>query len=391
MLQALESLGGKAELREDQGEVFVTGLGPRPLSGIVDVRSNGTLLRFLVGGITALGGEVSIVGNSQIEGRPLGSVLPLAESLGARFSFAKKPGHVPFHLQAPGIPSQGSHRRGTAIVVDARTGTQGASGLLIGLAARGEPARLSCRTSKGDTHPYVLLTVQALKSLGWPPIGSEGGELFLSSGRPRSLTAGVKPKALWIPKDPSALAFALVTAAIHSQEIFLPKAAHGEVHPDMSVLQNLQALGHEVCFSREGLFFRGRGPGKGNLHYEDLDLRPDSFPPLALLCVFREGEHELGDAPRLRIKESDRVQTLAEGFRTLGIPVQERPGGLWIQGGRLVPKKGRVRLNPNGDHRMAMVFLLLGKLGGLDVQVPGKECVEKSWVAFEEFLKEIPS
>ena len=388
MLRALDALGGCMHLDEDAGSLLVKGRGPAPLIGELDVGSNGTLLRFLLGASAVLGADLQILGDPQIQRRPLGPIADLAQNLGAQITFGGQPGRVPLHLQAPPL-LPGSFPRGTPIVIDPSAGTQGASGLLLGFAAKGLSAHILCQTTKGDTHPYVLLTAQALASLGLPTVAQGREGVLLPPRRPNAEVADVRMKTIQIPRDPSALAFALVVAAIRAEELFVPGLSAPSAHPDFRILQDLQALGHEVRFSSEGLHFLGRGAGKGDLRVEDLDLRPDSFPPLALFCLFREGVHELGDAPRLRIKESDRVRVLAEGFRRLGIRVQEKEGGLKIFGGACLGNGDQVVLDPQGDHRMAMVFLLLGKLTGLKIRVLGEECVKKSWPEFSDFLERV--
>ncbi len=389
LLQALHVLGGSYERDEKAALLQVRGRGAGPLRGRLDLGSNATLLRFSIGICTVLGGELELDGSPQLRRRPIGPLCALVQDLGAHFSFSQMPGHLPLHFRAPGLRSRGTW--GTPIVVDPSAGTQGASGLLLGLAALGRGAHLHCPSAKGDTHPYLLLTGEALEVMGYPACRSEAGTLVLPSRSPRPQPGGRPPAGgdIHVPRDPSALAFALVVAALQSRECFFPGPLLGVSHPDLRILEDLREMGHECEATPEGLRFRGRGAGAGDLCIQDLDLRPDSFPPLSLLCVFREGVHVLGDAPRLRIKESDRIGTLAQGFRSLGIEVQEREGGLRIRGGWTPKGEGPKELDPRGDHRMAMVFLLLSRLGGLHTRVLGESCVEKSWPSFPRFLKEV--
>ncbi len=402
MLRAIEGLGGSPELDEQAGLLQVQGRGAGPLTGEVHVGSNGTLLRFILGASAILGADLQVLGDPQIQNRPLGPIADLAQNMGTQLAFGSKPGFVPFQIHASALPAGNFSSKtnpsgkpsGTAIVVDPSAGTQGASGLLIGLAARGICASLRCQTAKGDTHPYVLLTAQALASLGFPNFTQVGGELWLPSPQPKpgekgGLNGGGARRDILIPRDPSALAFSLVVAALKAEEVFLPGLDAPNAHPDFGILRDLRTLGHEIKFTSEGLHFSGKGVGRGDLWVGDLDLRPDSFPPLALYCLFREGLHELGEAPRLRIKESDRVKVLAEGFREVGVRVAEKEGGLKIWGGGELERTGVGVLDPHGDHRMAMVFLLLRKLAGLEIHVLGGDCVRKSWPAFFQFLKEL--
>jgi 3-phosphoshikimate 1-carboxyvinyltransferase len=89
------------------------------------------------------------------------------------------------------------------------------------------------------------------------------------------------------------------------------------------------------------------------------------------------------------MKESDRVRTLARGFDELGIRVEEKRGGLRIWGGLRGRTKDQRILNPEGDHRMAMVFLLLGKLKKQRIRVLEADCVVKSWPGFGKYLRSL--
>jgi 3-phosphoshikimate 1-carboxyvinyltransferase len=96
-----------------------------------------------------------------------------------------------------------------------------------------------------------------------------------------------------------------------------------------------------------------------NLHgieipVDQVPLAIDEFPALFVAAACAEGETVLTGAEELRVKESDRIQVMADGLTALGVDARPIPDGIVIQGGRM--QGGRV--NSHGDHRIAMAFAM---------------------------------
>jgi 3-phosphoshikimate 1-carboxyvinyltransferase len=87
---------------------------------------------------------------------------------------------------------------------------------------------------------------------------------------------------------------------------------------------------------------------------EQVPLAIDEFPALFIAAACAEGETILSGAEELRVKESDRIQVMADGLTTLGIDSKPTPDGIVIHGGRL----SGGRINSHGDHRIAMAFAI---------------------------------
>jgi len=111
---------------------------------------------------------------------------------------------------------------------------------------------------------------------------------------------------------------------------------------------------------------------------------PDLVPTLAVLAAVRPGRTVIANVAQLRIKESDRLAALAAELRKMGVPVEEKPDGLVIDGG-----------NPHGaeietynDHRIAMSFAVLG-LVVPGVKIRNPRCVDKSFPCFWRELNKL--
>ena len=108
----------------------------------------------------------------------------------------------------------------------------------------------------------------------------------------------------------------------------------------------------------------------------------DELPMLAALGPFTEKGIEIHDAQELRVKESDRIRTIAEGLRAMGSRVEEFPDGLRVEG-RSAGKLRRATVDPQGDHRIAMALAVAGLGAEGDTVIRDAECVG---VSFPEFF-----
>jgi len=108
----------------------------------------------------------------------------------------------------------------------------------------------------------------------------------------------------------------------------------------------------------------------------------DELPMLAALGPFTEKGIEIHDAQELRVKESDRIRTLAEGLRQMGARVEEFPDGMRVEG-RAAGKLRGAKIDPAGDHRIAMALSVAALGAEGDTVIRDADCVG---VSFPEFF-----
>jgi 3-phosphoshikimate 1-carboxyvinyltransferase len=113
---------------------------------------------------------------------------------------------------------------------------------------------------------------------------------------------------------------------------------------------------------------------------------PDMVPTLAVTAAFAEGTTVIRNVGHLRIKESDRLQAVAEGLQRLGVQVNEGRDSLTIRGGSPVG----ALIDPHDDHRIAMSFAIAG-LVTRGVRIADETCVDKSFPEFWDRFKELYS
>lgn len=387
LLDALLALGARLPRRgEDWLEIESDGF-PRPARAELELGQNATALRCLcaIGG--CLGGDFRFSGLTELRRRPLAPLPALLErSAGARFEFLGSSGRVPFRLLATGI------RGPLRLALDLGQGSQAASGLLMAAAASGHGGEFELEGNPG----YLDLTRQYLERFACRV------EVYADTPeRQRWIVpaSGLRsPGELTIPADPSSAAWMLALFAARGCPLELAGLDPGAAHPDLGFVEDLRRLGFETRWESGILSVSGE-LGAGDHVVMDLGPRPDSFPPLVCLLSARPGRHRLGGAPKLRLKESDRVHTLAVALEALGFPVEEEEGGLSFRG-RPLPGRmrgaepgsqdvGRIELDSAGDHRMAIAFTILRKLHGLSCHISDSACIAKSWPGFLEWMRSL--
>jgi 3-phosphoshikimate 1-carboxyvinyltransferase len=112
----------------------------------------------------------------------------------------------------------------------------------------------------------------------------------------------------------------------------------------------------------------------------------DELPLLAVIGSQVERGIEIRDAAELRVKESDRIATTVQNLRAMGAEVEELDDGLRVFG------RARLRsakIDPRGDHRIAMAFTVAGLLAEGETEIEGSECVAVSFPQFFDLLESV--
>jgi len=117
--------------------------------------------------------------------------------------------------------------------------------------------------------------------------------------------------------------------------------------------------------------------------HDQVPLAIDEFPALFIAAACAEGETVLTGAEELRVKESDRIQVMADGLLALGIDARPTPDGMIIRGGRL----GGGRVNSHGDHRIAMAFAMAALRASGSVIIDDCANVATSFPGFVELAR----
>jgi len=290
--------------------------------------------------------------------------------LGAQLDPLGVPGFAPLEIA-------GGRFRGGRAKIDASESSQFVSALLMlgAVSTRG----LTLAVASLVSQPYVELTRAALAQFGAPVSELEPG--LLSVGPVRMRGARVTVEA-----DVSAACYAAAAAALTGGWVDLEGVDRSSVQGDVGFFDLLGAMGADIDWGAGVV----RVSGAERLRALDADLSsmPDQVPTLAALAPFAAGTTIIRNVPHLRLKESDRLAAMAAELGRMGVPVEERPDGLVVEGcwASRQPPADAVIVEAHDDHRVAMSCALVG-LRRPGVRVAKPEVVAKSYPGFWDDLR----
>jgi len=248
------------------------------------------------------------------------------------------------------------------------------SGLLLALPLLPGDSALHI-TGNIESADYVAMTEDALR---------KSGVRFDRRGRDYAipgLQRPALPDGCAVERDWSGAAFFLSMGALSPAGVTLRGMDTASRQGDRRVLDILRGFGAAVTQGPEGLTVR-----RGTLRGQTVDAAqiPDLVPVLSAVAAVAEGETRIVNAARLRLKESDRLATVAAMLRALGADIRETEDGLRIRGAEAL-NGGRAA--SAGDHRIAMSAAVAASACTGPVTVLGAECAGKSYPRFWEDLE----
>ncbi|MBR6553203.1 MAG: 3-phosphoshikimate 1-carboxyvinyltransferase [Clostridia bacterium] len=353
-VECLVALG--AEIKENGGVYTVCPISwEREGTAHLDCHESGSTLRFLLPLVAALGRSAYLHTSGRLTQRPLS---PLYEELvrhGAKLSPA---GVTP--LSVEGQLEGGVYR------LDGGISSQFFTGLLLSLPLLSAESIVEVGGVL-ESAPYVALTCDVMKKFGVAPLVTPE-KMLISPAAFRS------PGNLEIEGDWSNAAFWL-TAGVLGGEIRLTGLQKNSAQGDKAILSLLRQMGGEIL-EEEGVYIAKAS----KLHGIEIDARdiPDLVPVLAVAAACAQGETVIRGAARLRLKESDRIESVCKMLTALGISCRETEDGMVIMGGEM--KGGTV--DACNDHRIAMSAAVASVACPLPITLLGAEAVNKSYPAF---------
>lgn len=341
-MKAFEAMGVRID-RTDATSLRVHGVGLRGLRAPVqplDLGNSGTSMRLMAGLLSGQDFATTLTGDESLSRRPMKRIIEPLAQMGARID--AQDGHAPLRIQ-PVAGLKGISYRSPVSSAQVKSGV-----LLAGLYAQG-------RTEVFEPQPSRDHTERMLRAFG-VALEAEPGRAALRGGQ--TLKAGV----IEVPADISSAAFFLVGAAI-TPGSDLTLSGVGINPTRAGLLEILRRMGAdlEILNPREqgaepvaDLRVRGGVLQGIDIGRELVALAIDELPAVFIAAACARGTTLVTGAEELRVKESDRIQSMCEGLWTLGVAAEPRPDGVRIAGGRL--RGGTV--HSHGDHRVAMSFAM---------------------------------
>ena len=351
-LRCLTALGG-CWRQTAPGTLEITGIGGRrsaPGSVLphLDCGESGSTLRFFLPIALAVAGGGVFTGQGRLMARPQGPYLDLFREKGI---FCEQTGGT---LTVRGTLEPGEYH------LPGNVSSQFFTGLLFALPLLDGPSTI-VPTTAVESWDYILMTLDALTGAGVTAAEPHTpGEAF------RVCPAAYQPFDRTVEADWSQAAFWYAAIALGSQ-LELTGLNAFSVQGDMAVVPH---------------FLRLTQPGDQEI---DVSGIPDLLPPLAVMAAVRSGTTRFVNAARLRMKESDRLETTAALLTTLGVSAQAGPDFLTVQGGAITG--GTV--DGANDHRIVMAAAIAATASSSPVTIRGAEAVKKSYPDFWEVYQSL--
>lgn len=344
-MKSFQAMGVNIEGPVD-GRVTVHGVGLhglKPPTQELYLGNSGTSMRLLSGLLAGQSFDSVLTGDPSLSKRPMKRVTDPLRTMGAQIDTTEK-GTSPLHIFG------GSTLKGIHYDMPVASAQVKSCLLLAGLYAEGT-------TSVREPAPTRDHTERMLMGFGYP-VQREGDVVSVVSGG--KLTAC----DIDVPSDISSAAFFMVGASIAKNADVMLK--HVGINPTRTgVIDILRLMGAriEILNAREAggepvadIHIRASQLKGIDIPEELVPLAIDEFPVLFVAAACAEGETRLTGAEELRVKESDRIQVMADGLRELGVDATPTPDGMVVKGGPL--SGGEVE--SHGDHRIAMAFSIAG-------------------------------
>ncbi len=371
-IQAFRQMGVRIE--RDKDRVRVDGVGLNGLgapAGDLEMGNSGTAMRLLLGLLAGQNFDSRLVGDSSLSSRPMRRVIDPLQSMGALIE-SEQGGRAPLQVRA----SRGLR----AIHYDMPVASAQVKSclMLAGLYADGE-------TVVREPAPTRDHSERMLRAFGCE-VESADSVIRMRGGQ--VLTAC----DVEVPADISSAAFFMVAASIApGSDITLQ---HVGINPTRTgVIDILRLMGGDIeLLNRREI--GGEPVADIRVGYADLigidiplELVPlaiDEFPVLFVAAACARGTTRLSGAEELRVKESDRIQVMADGLAELGIANQVEDDGIIVEGGQL----GGGTVDAHGDHRIAMAFSVASLRASRDIRIKDSDNVKTSFPEFTELARE---
>jgi len=371
---AMQALGADISVEGERVRVGGVGLrGLREPAAPLDCGNAGTLMRLLPGILAGQEGRFELTGDESLSGRPMERVAEPLRSMGARMETTD--GHAPLLVEGGALEPV----RWELPVASAQVKS---CVLLAGLyAGDGPTTTVEPFASRDHTERMleaagVRMRRKAREAAVWPaerlrPLSLEIPGDF-SSAAPfvlaATLLAGSELRLHGVGTNPTRTGFVAVLERMGARiAVFNRRTTGGEPVADLEV-HSAELTATEV---RE----------------EEVPALLDELPLFALAAAMARGESVVRGAAELRVKESDRLETVKDALRPLGVRIEIRHDGLRVRGVPSRPKGGGV-VDAAGDHRIAMLGAIAGLVSREGVDLRG---AESAAVSFPDFFAMLDS
>ncbi|MGN6376385.1 MAG: 3-phosphoshikimate 1-carboxyvinyltransferase, partial [Sphingomonas sp.] len=379
---AMRAMGATIE-RHDDGAWTVHGVGVGGLlqpDSALDMGNSGTSTRLLMGLVSSHAVTATFTGDASLSKRPMARVIEPLSEMGADIT-ASPGGRLPLMVRGivPAVPITYTLPVASAQVKSAV--------LLAGL------------NTPGITRVIEPVPTRDHSERMLAGFGAEISVEQTPDGRIISLTgeAELKPQQIVVPGDPSSAAFWAVAASIvPGSDVLITNVGMNPTRTGLFAA--LKAMGADIV-EQDARIVGGEPVADLRIRHAALkaidvptELTPsmiDEYPVLFVAAALADGRTVARGAHELRVKESDRIATMAEALAACGVAVEEFEDGLAITGTSGAPVPGGAQVASKLDHRIAMSMAVAGLVARQPVTIDDVAPVATSYPAFFATLDDL--
>jgi 3-phosphoshikimate 1-carboxyvinyltransferase len=384
MLDALRALGCGVEPAGTL--VRITGIGGREIGNTellsLFLGNAGTAMRPLTAALSLLGGEFELRGVPRMHERPIGDLVDALTQLGCRIDYLGNPGYPPLRIHP--VP-HGELVLDAPIRVRGDVSSQFLTALLLALPLAAASDITIEVVGELISKPYIEITLNLLARFGIA-VRRDGWERF-------TIPAGSSyrsPGDIHVEADASSASYfialgAIATAASGPDGIRIEGVGADSIQGDIRFVDAARQMGAEIDSGPNWLAVRR---GAWPLKAIDLDANhiPDAAMTLAVMALYADGPSTLRNIASWRVKETDRIDAMANELRKLGATVEAGPDFIRVH--PLAPAGWRpASIRTYDDHRVAMCFSLAAfNPARVPVRILEPHCVAKTFPDYFETL-----
>ncbi len=366
------------QIDETPEQITIHGKGLHGLSApsqILDAGNSGTTTRLISGILSGQNFETTLTGDASIQKRPMGRIIEPLTEMGASIVSLSGNGCAPLKIQ--GRPLRGIHYRTKVASAQVKS-----SILLAGLYADSPTSVTEPALSRNHSELMLRQFGAKVQTEGttatiWPEPSLSGQEIT-------------------VPGDISSAAYFIAAACITPDSELLIRNVG--INPTRNgILQVCRMMGADLTVLP---YPSGEGEPAADLLVRTSSLKGcviegsliptliDELPVIAVMACFASGTTVIRDAAELKVKESNRIDAMAENLTAMGAQVTATEDGLIIEGGR--PLRGAA-VDSRLDHRIAMSFAIAALNADGETEIRDAECVNISYPEFYQDLNRISS
>jgi 3-phosphoshikimate 1-carboxyvinyltransferase len=366
-LEIVRNLGAKIE---DDGKVIkISSDGIKESFEVLDCGNSGTGMRLFCGLLSSANGHFVLTGDKYLRRRPMKRVTSPLIEIGAKLDGRSNGDLAPLSIRGASLKAFNYESKIASAQVKSAM-------ILAALRADGVCTYTEPELSRDHTE-------RMLQGMG-AEIQTDGLKTTI-----HPMKKLLSPLNIRVPADPSSAFFFAVAAAITpDSDVILEGVTLNPTR--IEAFKALERMGanitYELCDNKYEPIGNIRvkyAPLKAICVEENISWLIDELPALSIAFACADGESIVKNAEELRVKESDRISTVVNGLRSCGIEVHEYEDGYKVIGGELK----YARVDSDGDHRIAMSFIIAGLKCGMEVS--DLDCINTSFPNFFEILQHI--